>query len=131
MTDGMAAGCAANGYGSRPRAAGERASYALACGSRLTRSVRCIMQSGTLQSLLAEFNPELPLERAKTIPNTWYTSPEIARLERDAVFARTWQVVGRREQVSHPRQFLTANIDGEPILVVRDEDGVLRAFFNV
>lgn len=87
--------------------------------------------SGTLQSLLAEFDPELPLERAKTIPNTWYTSREIARLERDAVFARTWQVVGRREQVQLPRQFLTANIDGEPILVVRDEEGVLRAFFNV
>ena len=52
-------------------------------------------------------------------------------LERDAVFARTWQVVGRREQVAKPGAFLTADIAGEPVLVVRGEDGVLRAFFNV
>ena len=89
------------------------------------------MSHGTLQSLLAEFDPELPLERAKTIPNTWYTSPDVARLERDAVFARSWQMVGRREQVAAPGAFLTANIAGEPVLVVRGEDGTLRAFFNV
>ena len=79
--------------------------------------------TGTLQSLLAAFDPELPLERAKTIPNTWYTSPDVARLERDAVFARSWQMVGRREQVATPGTFLTANIAGEPVLVVRGEDG--------
>ncbi len=60
--------------------------------------------TGTLQSLLAGFDPELPLERAKTIPNTWYTNPEVARLERDAVFARSWQMVGRREQVANARR---------------------------
>ena len=87
--------------------------------------------TGTLQSLLAEFDPELPLEQAKTIPNTWYTSPEVARLEREAVFARSWQMVGRREQVAAPGAFLTANIDGEPLVIVRGEDGTLRAFFNV
>lgn len=85
----------------------------------------------TLESVLSGFDPELPLERARTIPNTWYTSPEIAQLERDAVFARTWQLVGRREQVASPGAFLTAAIAGEPILVVRGEDGVLRGFFNV
>jgi len=89
------------------------------------------MLNGKLQSLLDEFDAELPLERARTIPNTWYTAPEIAHLERDAVFARTWQMVGRCEQVAAPGAFLTANLAGEPLLVVRGEDGVLRAFFNV
>ncbi|MFO0803951.1 MAG: SRPBCC family protein [Gemmataceae bacterium] len=77
------------------------------------------------------FKPDLPLERARTIPNTWYTSPEVYRLERDAVFARSWQMVGRADQVNEPGSFLTANIAGEPILVVRGEDGVLRGMFNV
>jgi choline monooxygenase len=86
---------------------------------------------GTLQSLLSQFDPELPLERASTIPNTWYTSPEVYALERDAVFARSWQMVGRREQAAKPGQYLTADIAGEPVLVVRGEDGTLRAFFNV
>jgi choline monooxygenase len=80
---------------------------------------------------LDSFDPELPLARARTIPNTWYTSPDVSRLERDAVFARSWQMVGRADQVQEPGSFLTANIAGEPILVVRGEDGVLRAMFNV
>jgi choline monooxygenase len=89
------------------------------------------MSSGTLKSLLTGFNPALPLEHASTIPNTWYTSAEVYGLERDAVFARTWQFVGHRTQVERPGQYLTADIAGEPVLVLRGEDGTLRAFFNV
>ena len=89
------------------------------------------MPHSHLQSLLNAFDPELPLERARTIPNTWYITPEVAQLERDAVFARTWQMVGRCEQVAAPGAFLTAAIAGEPLLIVRGDDGTLRAFFNV
>ncbi|AWM36520.1 Benzene 1,2-dioxygenase subunit alpha [Gemmata obscuriglobus] len=89
------------------------------------------MPNGTLQDLLTAFDPERPLERAGTIPNTWYTAPEIYALERDAVFARTWQMVGRADQVANPGQYLTADIAGEPVLVVRNESGDLKAFFNV
>ncbi|MFM8273644.1 MAG: aromatic ring-hydroxylating oxygenase subunit alpha, partial [Gemmata sp.] len=89
------------------------------------------MPTGALQGLLAAFDPELPLERASTVPNTWYTAPEVYELERDRVFARTWQMVGRAEQVARPGEFLTADVAGEPVLVVRGEDGALRGFFNV
>jgi choline monooxygenase len=84
-----------------------------------------------ISELLAAFDPDLPLERGRTIPNTWYTSPEVYALERECVFARSWQVVGRCEQVKEPGAYVTANIAGEPVLVVRGDDGVLRAFFNV
>jgi choline monooxygenase len=87
--------------------------------------------NGTLQSLLSGFDPSVPLEKAHCLPNTWYTSPEVARLERDAIFARSWQAIGRRELVAKPGQFLTADVADEPILAVRGEDGVLRAFVNV
>ena len=89
------------------------------------------MSSSTLRSILAAFDPELPLERAKTIPNTWYTSPEVYDTEKAAVFARTWQMVGRSAEVASPGQYLTAEVAGDPIVVVRAEDGILRAFFNV
>lgn len=89
------------------------------------------MPNGTLQRVLAEFDPGLPLERARTIPNTWYTRPDVYAAERDAVFARSWQLVGRREQVAERGAYLTAEIAGEPVLVVRGEGGELRAFFNV
>src|SRR5262245_4498767 len=80
---------------------------------------------------LAAFDPSLPLEKACTIPSAWYLDAEIAALEKERVFAGTWQMVGRVDQVATPGDYFTAEIADEPILVVRGEDGVLRAFFNV
>jgi choline monooxygenase len=85
----------------------------------------------SLADELARFDPTRPLEAARTIPNTWYTSPDIATAEAGKVFCSTWQMVGRAEQVATAGSYLTASIAGEPIAVVRGDDGVLRAFFNV
>jgi len=84
----------------------------------------------TLPSL-TPFDPSLPLERAHTLPASWYTDPAVQAAERTAVFARSWQCVGRVEQLSKPGDFVTADIAGEPVLVVRGDDGELRGFFNV
>src|SRR5688572_6404026 len=85
----------------------------------------------SLADELRRFDPARPLSSARTAPNTWYTCPEIERAERRVVFGATWQMVGRTAQVSEPGAYLTADVAGEPILVVRGEDRVLRAFFNV
>src|SRR5262249_12498577 len=61
----------------------------------------------------------------------WYFDPEIYAREARTVFAGTWLAAGRTDQVAEPKRFFTAEIAGEPILVVRDERGVLRAFHNV
>lgn len=87
--------------------------------------------SGTARTRLADFDPELPLASAQTIPNTWYFDPDLAELERNALFASTWQFAARADQLQEPGSFVTADVAGEPILVLRDGDGVLRAFFNV
>ena len=84
-----------------------------------------------LQELLARFDPSRPLERASTVPAAWYHDPDLYDLERRAVFAATWQYVGRAEAVARPGSFLTADLAGEPLLVVRDAEGTLRAFYNV
>lgn len=84
-----------------------------------------------IDETLAAYDDQAPLERAFTIPASWYASREIAALERERVFSRTWQVVGRVDQVDSPGQFFTAEIAGEPIVVVRDQDRHLRAFYNV
>jgi choline monooxygenase len=85
----------------------------------------------TLRDKLQMFDPALPLERAHTIPSLWYFDPEIYGAECASVFGRTWQAAGRLDQVSQPGTFLTTEVAGEPILVVRDLDGVLQAFHNV
>jgi choline monooxygenase len=85
----------------------------------------------SVSSLLNLYHPEDPLEKASTIPSLWYFDPRIARLEYERVFARSWQVAGRVDQVRENGQFFTAELGEEPIVVARGEDGVLRAFYNV
>lgn len=71
------------------------------------------------------------LERAATPPASWYTDPRVLAAERERVFGRTWQLVGRVEQVERPGQFFTTEVAGEPVLIVRDTQGLLRALSNV
>jgi choline monooxygenase len=87
--------------------------------------------SASLASLIGQYDPTLALERARTIPASWYLDPRIDELERRTVFIKTWQYAARLEQVREAGAFVTCEIAGERILVVRGEDGVLRAFFNV
>lgn len=85
----------------------------------------------SVQDILNLYNPADPLERAWTIPAPWYRDSRVEELERASVFSATWQVVGRLDQVREKGQFLTADVAGEPVVVVRGDDGQLRAFYNV
>src|ERR1700682_263081 len=71
------------------------------------------------------------LEFAPTIPSRCYSDAGYLERERVRVFGRTWQLVGRCEQVAQPGSYFTADVAGEPIVVVRGQDGVLRALSKV
>ena len=90
-----------------------------------------MIPQNALKNILAAYDANGPLAEASTIPAPWYVDPRIAELEAGTVFSKTWQLVGRVEQVEAPGQFVTANVAGEPIVVVRGNDGVLRGFYNV
>jgi choline monooxygenase len=87
--------------------------------------------SRSVRTLLDLYNPNNPLDHASTIPSPWYFDESIADLENSAVFGKTWQAVGRADQVQSAGQFFTADIAGDPIVVVHGEDSQLRAFYNV
>src|ERR671926_967858 len=70
------------------------------------------------------------LDDGLSLPAYWYTDPQITDLERDRIFMRTWQYVGRRAQVSAVGDYFTATVLDLPVVVVRDDEG-LRAFVNV
>ena len=87
--------------------------------------------SASLEQILSSYNECAPLAEASTIPASWYTDPRIAELERLNVFSRTWQLVARTDQLKQPGSFVSTQVAGEPVIVVRGNDGELRAFFNV
>jgi choline monooxygenase len=85
----------------------------------------------SVEEILASYNDKAPLSEASTIPGPWYVDPRIAELEAFTVFTKSWQAIGRVDQVAKPGQFVTATVAGEPIVAVRGTDGQLRAFYNV
>jgi choline monooxygenase len=81
--------------------------------------------------ILNLYDPANPLEKASTIPAPWYRDSRVERLERASVFSKSWQVVGRLDQLHGKGAFFTADLAGEPIVAVRGDDDQLRAFYNV
>ena len=66
----------------------------------------------------------------ETPPPWYYTSEEFFAREVERIFARVWNCVGRVERVPNPGDFVTVELVGRPLIVVRGRDGVIRAFAN-
>jgi choline monooxygenase len=71
------------------------------------------------------------LSCAGTLPAPAYFDPEIQAAERERIFSRTWQPVGNVADVTSEGAYFTCEVAGEPLVVLRDTNGELRAFFNV
>ncbi len=71
------------------------------------------------------------ISRAWTLPSYLYTDAAVFAAEKEKIFARTWQVVGHRDQVENAGDYFTAELLNEPLLIVRGSDGQLRGFYNV
>jgi choline monooxygenase len=84
-----------------------------------------------LPEVVRAYDAEAPLEQAFTIPAPWYVDPRVAELERRAVFGAHWQMAARSDQLRETGQYVTTEVGGEPVVIVRGGDGVLRGFFNV
>ncbi|NDD28766.1 MAG: Rieske (2Fe-2S) protein [Proteobacteria bacterium] len=82
-------------------------------------------------TLKPAFDVSLPLEKACTPPAAWYTSPEVAARERAVIFSRSWHYAAPSAWLRAPGEFTTVSVAGESLLIVRGQDGVLRAFSNV
>ena len=74
---------------------------------------------------------ETRLARAATLPAALYRGEEQLLRERERVFARSWQLVGRTAELAEPGQHVTAQVAGEPLVIVRGQDGALRALSAV
>ena len=71
------------------------------------------------------------LEDAVTIPVEAYLSEDYARAERDRLWRKVWQQVGRVEEIPEIGNYLTYSILDDSILVVRTAPDQIRAYHNV
>ena len=70
------------------------------------------------------------IARAATIPARLYVDPVYLELERDRIFARTWQLAARAAQLARTGDFVAVEVAGERVVLVRDGDEY-RGFHNI
>ncbi|MBI2757043.1 MAG: Rieske 2Fe-2S domain-containing protein [Chloroflexi bacterium] len=80
---------------------------------------------------LDDYKFEPNLAAAFTLPSRWYTFPEFLEAEKEKIFARTWQAVARTADLQRPGDFVACELTGEPLVITRGTDNILRGFFNV
>ena len=85
----------------------------------------------SINNIINSYDPGAPLAEASTIPASWYTDGRLFELENQTVFRSSWQFAARADQLRKPGDFVTTEIAGEPIVIVRGSDNVVRGFFNV
>ncbi|WP_028536534.1 aromatic ring-hydroxylating oxygenase subunit alpha [Paludibacterium yongneupense] len=82
-------------------------------------------QSENLAGLVARRRPGYSLEAP------FYLSDAIFQADMEAIFSRHWLYVGVAAEVAEAGDYLTVDVGGKPVLIVRDDDGAIRAFHNV
>ncbi len=71
------------------------------------------------------------LERAVALPPGFYLGADMLAQDQSLVFARSWQLVAHRDDLAGRGDHVVTRIADTPVLVVRGDDGMLRAFPNV
>ncbi|HLK51344.1 MAG TPA: aromatic ring-hydroxylating dioxygenase subunit alpha [Bryobacteraceae bacterium] len=68
---------------------------------------------------------------SKTLPARYYTDPGWFQDEVERFFARRWFCAGRADVIPHAGDYFLRDLAGESLIVVRDSDSTIRAFYNV
>ncbi|MGB6605669.1 MAG: Rieske 2Fe-2S domain-containing protein, partial [Steroidobacteraceae bacterium] len=66
-----------------------------------------------------------------TLPSDWYTSERVFAVEKERIFSHEWLCVARAEELARPGDSRVLEVAGESVLLLRNREGRLRAFYNV
>ena len=72
-----------------------------------------------------------PVERALTLPARAFSSPAFFDLEVERIFHRHWMALAFEATLPDPGDMRPVELFGQPLVLVRGDDGVLRAFHNI
>lgn len=71
-----------------------------------------------------------PLLEAQTLPPWCYTADEFYEREVERIFFKTWNFIGREDEIPEPGDYLVLEMFGESVIVIRDASGRANAFVN-
>lgn len=71
------------------------------------------------------------IENSYTIPSEWYYTDEIFNLEKKTIFNKSWHLIGSKSKIPNPGDTIIYEVLNNPIIIVRQEDYSVRAFYNV
>ncbi|OBG23272.1 (2Fe-2S)-binding protein [Mycolicibacterium celeriflavum] len=83
------------------------------------------------QSVRREDAIGTPPERPTLVPAERYYSPAFAQLEAERMWPRVWQLACTVDHVAEPGDYFEYQCGSYSVLIVRGDDGKLRAFQNV
>jgi len=69
--------------------------------------------------------------REDFVPKDSFISRDFARLEKERLWPKVWQIACREEELPRRGSFVTYEIAGEPIVLVRAASGAIKAFYNI
>jgi choline monooxygenase len=73
----------------------------------------------------------LPLEQSETLPSNWYADEDFFGFEKQIIFEKEWRYAGHISQLNNPGDFFLLEAAGNPLIVIKGDDGVIRGFYNV
>lgn len=76
-------------------------------------------------------NVGIEFERARAMPASVYTSEAFLERELNSIFAKDWFCVGRADALTEPGDYTTLELADQPIIVLRNQTGTLKAMSNV
>lgn len=71
------------------------------------------------------------VNEAETLPPEIYVDEEFFEFEKEAIFSHEWLCVARESWIPNPGDFYTTMHIGEPLVVVRNRDGAIKAMSSV
>jgi phenylpropionate dioxygenase-like ring-hydroxylating dioxygenase large terminal subunit len=74
---------------------------------------------------------DLTAQGATTLPQRYFVSPEVFEEELEKIFAERWVLVGHQSEVAKAGDYFVRDVAGESLIIVRDKNDKVRAFYNV
>lgn len=69
--------------------------------------------------------------RSHVLPARYYTEPAVYEWEKENIFLKSWTYAGHVSQVAEPGDYFPCSVLDEPLIISRNGDGDLKAFYNV